>query len=63
MRLTFTFDSNALSRSRFINLVTVRKPAKYKISSDPIYQPLHDFIAAYKAGYLFMMVGRNWTGG
>lgn len=56
MRISFTFDSQELNRSRFLPVVQKTDPV-YAIKSDPIYQPVRDFFTTYKnGGYPFRLL-------
>lgn len=54
MNLQFTISTKALVRTRRLSLI--EGSGRYKIPSDPIYQPLRQFLLAYqKNGYPFSM--------
>jgi hypothetical protein len=56
MRVTFTFDPDAMLRPRYIALVQPKKKI-YEVKPDPIYNPIHTFITAHTTqGYPFRLV-------
>jgi hypothetical protein len=56
MRVTFTFDTQAMQRPRYLTLVPPKKSI-YDIPPDPIYNPIHTFITTHSTrGYPFRLV-------
>jgi hypothetical protein len=56
MQITFTFDSKALQRLRYIQVTSNTKP-RYAIPPDPIYSDVHLFLQTFSAsGFPFQLI-------
>lgn len=53
MKISFTFDAEALRRERYLRLCMGTD--RYSIPQDPVFEPVHAFTTKYSKGYPFIM--------